>query len=65
MPRCIHFEIINSRTGEILQGLPKRNTEMYLPDTVIDPVNKVARNINLDEVYDVIIVGESNGMENY
>jgi hypothetical protein len=59
------FEIINSRTGEILQGLPKRNTEMYMPDTVIDPVNKVARNINLDEVYDVIIVGESNGMENY
>lgn len=54
------FEIMNTKTGEILQGLPKRNTSMYMPDTVIDINNKVARNVNLDEVYDVVIVGKGD-----
>lgn len=52
------FEIMNTKTGEIMHGLPKRNTAMYMPDTVIDLENRQARNINLDEVYDVVIVGK-------
>ena len=59
-----HFEIMNMRTGEIMHGLPKRNDLMYMPDTTIDTVNKIARNVNLDEVYDVIVVGKGN-MSNY
>lgn len=58
-----HFEIMNTRTGQIMHGLPKRNDAMYMPDTVIDLANKVARNINLDEVYDVVVVG--SGMSEY
>jgi len=58
-----HFEIMNMKTGEILHGLPKRNDAMYMPDTVIDLNNRVARNVNLDETYDVVIVG--NDMAKY
>lgn len=57
------FEIMNIRTGEILQGLPKRNTAMYMPDTTIDLNNKIARNINLDEVYDIVIIGKGDMAE--
>jgi hypothetical protein len=52
-----HFEVMNMKTKEILHGLPKRNDAMYMQDTYIDTANKVARNTNLDEVYDVVIVG--------
>lgn len=58
------FEIMNIKTGEVMHGLPKRNTALYMSDTVIDLDNKVARNINLDEVYDVVIIG-SGDMNRY
>lgn len=53
------FEIMDMSTGEILQNVEKHDI-MFLEDTTIDVRNKVAKNINLNETYPLIIVGSKN-----
>lgn len=51
------FAVMNTRTGEEIHNVPVRS-ERFLSDTTIDPIHKVARNINLNESYPVIVVNE-------
>ena len=51
------FEVMNIATGEIIPNVDKRDM-MFMDDTVIDLENHVARNINLNETYPVIEVGD-------
>lgn len=52
------FEIMNMKTGEILNNVEKHDS-MFLEDTTIDTRNNIARNINLNETYPVVYTGES------
>lgn len=51
------FEVMNIATGEIIPNVDKRDM-MFMDDTVIDLQNHIARNLNLNETYPVIEVGE-------
>lgn len=53
------FEIMDMSTGEILQNVEK-NDIMFLEDTTIDVRNGIAKNINLNETYPLIVVGNRN-----
>lgn len=53
------FEIMDMSTGEVLQNVEK-NDVMFLEDTTIDVRNRIAKNINLNETYPLIIVGSKN-----
>ena len=42
-------------TGQVINGLPTRDP-MFLEDTTIDLRNKIAKNINLNETYPVVVI---------
>lgn len=50
------FEIYNSENGQFLQGVPKKNAEMFMPDMQFDFANMQAHSQNLNATYDVIYV---------
>lgn len=51
------FEVMNLRTGEVIQGVDKHDP-MFLEDVTLDLNNKVASNLNLNETYPIVIVGD-------
>lgn len=53
-----YFEVMNMETGEVVPNAEKRD-QMFMEDTTIDIKNKIARNLNLNESYPLIIVGDS------
>ena len=52
------FEIMNVRTGEVIEGVNKHDM-MFMEDTQLDLDNNIARNINIGESYPIIRVGKS------
>jgi hypothetical protein len=54
-----HFEIMNTKTGEFVQGIAKHD-DTFLEDCTINTRNKTARNVNLNESYPLVIIGENN-----
>lgn len=52
------FEIMNLRTNEVIQGADKHDN-MFLEDVVFDDRNGIAKNLNLNETYPIIRVGNS------
>lgn len=51
------FQYMDMSTGQAIPGLPSRDP-MFLEDTTIDLKNKIAKNINLNETYPVIVIND-------
>lgn len=51
-----HFEVMNVITGEVIPNVDKRDM-MFMEDVVLDLQTGVATNINLNETYPIIEVG--------
>ena len=51
------FQVMNLATGQVITGVPVRDP-MFLEDTTIDIKNKIAKNINLNEVYPLVIIND-------
>lgn len=51
------FEVMNVRTGEKIYGVETPDP-MFLEDTTLDLSNMLARNINLDTTYPIILTGD-------
>lgn len=54
-----YFDVIDITTGESIPNVP-RPDPMFLEDTIPYPNEKVARNVNLDMTYPLVVVGEGN-----
>lgn len=54
-----YFDVINTQTGESVPGMD-RPDPMFLNDTTIDVRNGIARNVNLDQTYPLIIMDNPN-----
>lgn len=52
------FDVMDMSTGQSVPNTPKPDS-MFLEDTTIDMHNKIARNINLDQVYPLIILNQT------
>lgn len=52
------FDVVDISTGQSVPNTPKPDA-MFLEDTTIDVRNKIARNINLDQVYPLIILDQT------
>lgn len=50
------FDVINIQSGESLPNVPRPDA-MFLEDTTIDINTGIARNVNIDTTYPVIVVG--------
>lgn len=59
------FAVMNVATGEEITGVPVRSTEMFMPDTTIDESRGIARNVNLNETYPLIVIGGNAEIDSY
>lgn len=56
------FEVMNTATGETLTNVDKPDA-MFLEDTTLDTRNGIARNVNLDTTYPLIVINGNSMME--
>lgn len=56
------FEVMNTATGETLNNVDKPDA-MFLEDTTLDTRNGIARNVNLDTTYPLIVINGNTMME--
>lgn len=59
-----YFDVMNVATGQSIPNVPRRDP-MFMEDTTIDVRNKIARNINLNETYPLIILNENASINEY
>lgn len=51
------FQVMNLQTGQVVPNVPVYD-QMFMEDTSIDLKTKTAKNINLNEVYPVVVINE-------
>jgi hypothetical protein len=44
-------------TGQVVPGLPVRD-QMFMEDTTLDLKNNIAKNINLNETYPLVVINQ-------
>ena len=59
-----YFDVMNVSTGESVPGV-QRPDPMFLEDTTIDVNSGIARNTNLDQSYDLIVIGNNPSAGKY
>lgn len=52
------FQMIDMSTGQVIPGLPTRDP-MFMEDTTIDLRNNIAKNINLNETYPLVVINQN------
>ena len=52
------FQVMNMATGQVVTGVPVRD-QMFMEGVTIDLKNKVAKNIDLNEIYPLVIINEN------
>ena len=59
-----YFDVVDMSTHQSVPNVPVRDA-MFLEDCAIDTRNKIARNVNLNEVYPLIILNEGKPFGEY
>ena len=59
-----YFDVIDMTTHQSVPNVPVRDA-MFLEDCVIDTNNRIARNVNLNEVYPLVILNEGRPFGDY
>lgn len=59
-----HFDVRNIATGESIPNVPIKD-DIFMADTTVDPIRKIARNISLNETYPVIVINENASLNEY
>lgn len=52
------FQMMDMTTGQAIPGLPVRD-QMFMEDTTIDLRNNIAKNINLNETYPLVVINQN------
>ena len=52
------FQYMNTRTGEVIPNMPVYD-QMFMEDTTIDLNNRIAKNINLNETFPLIVINDN------
>lgn len=59
-----YFDVIDMTTKQSVPNVPVRD-QMFLEDCTIDTKNRIARNVNLNEIYPLIILNEGKPFGDY
>lgn len=59
-----YFAVYDTSTGQPVPNTVARD-QMFMEDTTIDERNMIAKNINLNETYPVIVINKDNGYSAY
>lgn len=60
-----HFAVMNVVTQEVIQNVPSYDDAIFLPGTTIDVRNRIARNIDINKTFPLIIVNEDKRFDEY
>lgn len=52
------FQVMDMSTGQVIHGVPVRD-QMFMEGVTIDLKNKIAKNIDLNEIYPLVIINEN------
>ena len=52
------FQVMNVRTGEVIPNVPVYD-QMFMEDTTLDLKTKIAKNINLNETFPIIVLNDN------
>ena len=52
-----YFDVMNVATGRSIPNVPRRDP-MFMEDTTLDIQKKIAKNINLNETFPIVIINE-------
>ena len=52
------FQVMNIRTGEVIPNVPVYD-QMFMEDTTLDLKTKIAKNINLNESFPIIVLNDN------
>lgn len=58
------FQVMNLKTMQVIPNMPVHD-QMFMEDTTIDRRNMIAKNINLNETYPLIIINENKVAKEY
>ena len=58
------FQVMNLKTMQVIPNMPVHD-QMFMEDTTIDRRNMIAKNINLNETYPLIIINENKVKKEY
>ena len=56
------FQVMNMKTMQVIPNMPVHD-QMFMNDTTIDKRNKIAKNINLNETYPLVVINENVASE--
>jgi hypothetical protein len=51
------FQVIDTKTGNVVPNVPVYD-QMFLEDTTLDLHTKIAKNINLNETFPIVVINE-------
>ena len=64
-PNNRYFDVIDTRTGQSVPNYP-RPDQLFMEDTVINPLTGLARNSNIDATWPVVVIGQTdNNLDNF
>ena len=52
------FKMMNLATGQVIENVPTYN-EIIMEDTTLDVPNKIAKNINLNETFPIVVINDN------
>ncbi|MCM1215978.1 MAG: hypothetical protein NC548_15835 [Lachnospiraceae bacterium] len=52
------FQVMDMSTGQVINGVPVRD-QMFMEGTTIDLKNRIAKNIDLNEIYPLVVINEN------
>ena len=52
------FQVMNTKTGQVIPNAPVHD-QMFMEDTTLDLRNKIAKNINLNEIYPLVVINDN------
>lgn len=63
-PNNRYFDVIDSRTGQSVPNYP-RPDPIFLEETTINPMTGLARNVNIDATWPVVVIGGNPDLEHF
>lgn len=52
------FQVMNMKSGQVIPNAPVHD-QMFMEDTTLDLRNKIAKNINLNETYPLVVINDN------
>lgn len=60
-----HFAVMDMTTNQVIDNVPTFDDAIFLPGTTVDVRNKIARNIDINKTFPLVILNEDKRFDEY